>query len=306
MSAWRTSTHAILLAMLAILAAAPAGCGAGVPNPAPTPCNGGGGCCACPLQEQLVVADRGKGDLALFQSTGNNGQFGPALGTIPAPGAESLAGNVFTLYVGEYPNTVAIFQFPGGTAAGTITDGIADPAGLTSGPFGTGYALFVANRSANTITAYDLTTGKLQLTMTGLNAPNALTLDSQDNLWVAQAANVIEIKPPFSANPSAALTIANGVTQPSGLWFDENGNLYVTDKSKNALIVYAPGSTTPQASVSAGLNQPVNPYQIANEIVVPNLSGAITAYALPITSSSSPVSVQSLGLGQPSSITSLK
>ena len=100
-----------------------------------------------------------------------------------------------------------------------------------------------------------------------LNAPFAVALDRQDNLYVADALNsrVLEYDTPLSAGTTAdrvfgqpdmtSNTYNNGgvgassVTSPFGLAADAQGNLYVADSGNNRVLEYdAPLSSSMAAS----------------------------------------------------------
>jgi hypothetical protein len=262
--------------------------------------------CSCPVALlYMAVAERGSGEIAIYQQL-------PATGapvqTIAAPGAESFAyeptvDTATALFVGEYPGSVAIFSPPYTKSTGTITQGISDPAALVTQVTNDGWLLYVANRGANTVSVFassNLNTPSY--TIGGLNGPNRLAFDPQGNLWVSQATNVVEFKPPFSASSTPAATISSGLQSPSGLGIDFTGNMYVSDKGKNAIVVYAAGSTTPSVTVTSGITAPGNPIVTA-ALLVPNASGSVVEFNLPLTPTSTPVASVSSGMNQPSAIT---
>jgi len=100
-----------------------------------------------------------------------------------------------------------------------------------------GQADFISNASATSAT--------------GLNYPIKATADSAGNVWVAECDNnrVLEFKAPFSNGMSASVVLgepdmntstggssAATLGCPSGLVFDSNGNLWVSDYYNSRVV----------------------------------------------------------------------
>ncbi|MDX1959684.1 MAG: putative Ig domain-containing protein [Leptospiraceae bacterium] len=98
------------------------------------------------------------------------------------------------------------------------------------------------------------------ITANSLNQPRALTLDSNDNLYIADTTNSRVLFYPsgsttatrvygqlgsFTSNTAnnGGIT-ANSLNQPVGLALDSNNNLYVADTSNHRVLFYPSGSTT--------------------------------------------------------------
>jgi hypothetical protein len=301
------SRYAALATSLSLVLAGCAGVGSGPPP------NCGFGC--PPIPVDIAVAERGTNEIALYPGL----LSGSPTSLIPVPGAESLAvANMYpsstaaspVLYVGEYPATVAVLDTPYTKVSSTIAAGISDPAALAVNTVDGYEALFVANRAANDVTIYEsqnLNFVSPSVTIGGLNSPDALAFDSEGDLWVAQAANVVEFAPPFTASSTPALTITDGLKSPSGIAFDQNsGTMYVADKGNNAIVVYAPGSVTPSLTLTNGVDGPGNlfiPSQ-SETLYVPNVAGNSAAeFNLPLTSTSQPSTSTSSGMNEPSAVT---
>jgi hypothetical protein len=263
-------------------------------------------CEGCPpesIDVSMAVAERDANEIAEYPLL-------PAISsptaTIAAQGAESFAQGVTvsTLYVGEYPSSVAVFDYPYTKADATITAGISDPAALGASTIDGSQALFVANRGANDITIYEASAyGSPAVTIPGLDAPDGLAFDSQGNLWVAQASNVVEFTPPFTPKSTPTVTIANGLKSPSGIAFDQNGSMYVADSGKNAILVYPAGSTTPSVSVSNGVSGPTDAVVYSNGLFVTNAtSNTVAEFDLPLTDTSAPIATDSTGTNAPSAV----
>jgi hypothetical protein len=56
---------------------------------------------------------------------------------------------------------------------------------------------------------------------------------------------------------SKAMTFNTSAQQNQLLALDPEGNLFAVDTPKNAVVVYAPGSTTPARTITSGLSQPI-------------------------------------------------
>jgi len=94
--------------------------------------------------------------------------------------------------------------------------------------------------------------------------PGGVTFDSNGNLWVADTSNrLLEFKPPFSNGQNASLILGNFasdqgvsagmVSQPLGIAFDKNGNLWVADSGNYRVLRFdAPFSSGQAASLVLG------------------------------------------------------
>lgn len=272
----------------------------------------------------MAVPERGANDVALYPLS--SFEANPPLAvtsaapsfTISAPGADAV-GSFNALYVGEYPNTIAIFSGMHGSQglslsqSGTITDGVNDPAAFAVWPFNGMEALFVANRGSNTIAIYkgldNVPTGfttSPEMTMSGVSAPNGLAFDAKGDLWVSQATDVVEFVPPFTANLTPATTITNGLQSPSAIAFDFTGTMYVADKGKNAIVVYPAGSTSPSVTFTNGINGPAGVYLNGSLYVANEAGGNIAEYPLPLNPSSQPIGTDSVNMNQPSGLTQIQ
>jgi hypothetical protein len=109
-----------------------------------------------------------------------------------------------------------------------------------------------------------------------LELPSAVALDSQGNLWVADAqlAEVFEYVPPFSTGMAASIVLGSGPCQaptfnvpsptnfcePEGLAFDPHGDLWVADRSYWRILEFKPPfSAGMAASIEIGQST-ANPF----------------------------------------------
>ncbi len=120
--------------------------------------------------------------------------------------------------------------------------GVTDPYALALGPDDD---LYVAQRSSNQITRYDVNwaagtlTGTVA-TYTGFSAPSALAFDPSGNLYAVETAagQVRRFKPALTDSGSLAPTLEDWafITDPKGIAVDSAGNSFVTSQTNN--IVY--------------------------------------------------------------------
>lgn len=283
------------------------------------------GCTPPPPPAFMTVAQQGANEVAIYPLSGDLSQTPQSLissaptSTISAPGADSLMGGP-ALYVGENPNTIAIFNVGHNgvlaisiTPGGSITSGVNDPADFAIWPFNGTEALFVANRGGNDVAVYkgfdNVPTGfndTPEMTM-GVNGPNGLTFDGNGNLWISQTADVVEFMPPFTTNSAPATTITNGLQSPGGIAFDWTGNMYVADKGKNAIVVYPAGGTTPSLTFTNGIDGPGSLLVNGSYLYVVNTTGgSVAEYRLPLSSSSKPFAANAVDMNKPSAIAVLQ
>ncbi len=102
-----------------------------------------------------------------------------------------------------------------------------------------------------------------------LYTPTSSTFDSQGNLWVADSSNnrVLEFNPPFSTDEAASVVLGQTdfgsdgggdspsmLSDPTGVAFDSQGNLWVTDYGNNRILEFPEGNliTGGAANVAIG------------------------------------------------------
>jgi len=103
----------------------------------------------------------------------------------------------------------------------------------------------------------------------GLSQPEFAAFDKSGDLWVSDYSNsnVVEYKPPFTFNESAAVEVGspsfatNGcdstgldyVCSPNGIAFDPSGNLWVADSQNDSIVEFkAPLTTGENVSTTIG------------------------------------------------------
>ncbi|HEV2468879.1 MAG TPA: NHL repeat-containing protein [Candidatus Sulfotelmatobacter sp.] len=114
----------------------------------------------------------------------------------------------------------------------------------------------------------DFTSSTGATSASGSNYPVKAVADSAGNLWVAECSNnrVVEYKTPFSNGMSASIvlgepdmntstggTSATTLYCPSGMVFDSQGNLWVSDYDNSRIVEYkAPFTSGMAASIALG------------------------------------------------------
>lgn len=116
----------------------------------------------------------------------------------------------------------------------------------------------------------DFTSNGTAASATGLDYPVKATADSAGNVWVADCSNnrVVEYKAPFSNGMSASLVLgepdmntstggssATTLSCPSGMAFDSQGNVWVSDYDNSRVVEFTAPFTTGMAATLA-LGQP--------------------------------------------------
>ena len=177
---------------------------------------------------------------------------------------------------------------PNMTALGeaTTATGLNAPSGLAFDPSGN---LWVADAGNNRVLEYttpfsdgesaSIVIGQTNFTSSigattgsGLSQPDGIAFDSHGNLWIGDALNsrVLEFPAPLSTGEAATLVIgepdfvtandevsSSGLSTPSGLAFDSNGNLWVADGIR-VLEYTTPFTTQENASLVIGQNNFLN------------------------------------------------
>lgn len=165
-----------------------------------------------------------------------------------------------TLYVandcaGDY-SSYSITEYPKGQTAHSlsITDGIRYPAGLA---VDNSLTLYVSNVWGNgNISEYaaGATSPSRVISGQGITAPWGLTLDTKQNLYVADYVTDQIFKIPKGTSNANPLNL-QGLKRPIGVAFDSLGNLWVADL-KGFVNVYPPGKTSPSETISDGYTEP--------------------------------------------------
>jgi hypothetical protein len=117
---------------------------------------------------------------------------------------------------------------------------------------------------------------------------------------------VVQYAYPVTAASTIVKRVSTGLSTPSGVAFDNSGTMYVTDAAQNAVVVYAPGASTPLVTVTNSLSHPVNPYVSAfgTMLYVPNLgSNSVAVFNLPLSAASTPALLNNNGMSSPSAVT---
>ena len=246
---------------------------------------------AQPAAAQSTTADVVYGQLGSF-TTNNYGDGGINANSLAAPQAVALdsSGN---LYVADTYNSRVLYYPAGSTTAtrvygqfGSFTTGISNNGGISANSLNlvVGLALdssgnlYVADNQNNRVLFYpsgsttatrvygqlgSFTTNTENaggISANSLLEPEYLTLDSSDNLYVADQANNRVLFYPSGSTTATRVygqlgsfttsTMNNGGISASSFWYpegialDSSGNLYVADYYNNRVLFYPSGSTT--------------------------------------------------------------
>jgi sugar lactone lactonase YvrE len=168
----------------------------------------------------------------------------------------------------------------GKTKEHTITQDIWDPRALAVCPSG---GLFVGNNGDgryNSVSVYSAKTGKERRRITsGVNGPEALACDAQDNLYVANALNFVTVYAPGSSKPLRKIT--DGIASPRAIALDGSRNVYVSNYNNSTVTVYAKDSTKLLRTIRDGVSYPdaLAFDGLGNLYVADRGSGSVTVYA---------------------------
>jgi hypothetical protein len=90
----------------------------------------------------------------------------------------------------------------------------------------------------------------------GLPAAAQPTAKVEKGLFVSNGSTAVEILKNGSYMNLGSIT--NGINGSDGVWIDNKGNLYVANRTGVNVTEYAPGSSSPTCTYSAGLIDPIN------------------------------------------------
>ena len=166
------------------------------------------------------------------------------------------------LYVASLTGSIAEYRL--GSAAPTLIatiTGQQQPRGLAIDASG---HLWVSESTINSINEYSATaTGNaipiasLDGPHTGLAAPQGLVFDSAGNLTVANAGTngtdgSVTVYPAsqLTGDSTPTQTLTSGLSEPLGIDRGTEQTIFAADVTGNAIVEYAPGSTTPSEVIS--------------------------------------------------------
>jgi hypothetical protein len=172
--------------------------------------------------------------------------------------------------------------------------------------------LFLANYTANTVSAYVPPSTSPVTISSGVSAPTSLALDRAANLFVlnylsANEYTVAEYTPPYSGAPAATVTLPND--EESSILLDRSANLFVIMSSapcyvncNGQIYEYAPPYTGTPTIISNGLDDPtIGAFDsLGNLYVVNEATESVAEYAPPYTAA--PATTVSTGISPPSNL----
>jgi sugar lactone lactonase YvrE len=168
---------------------------------------------------------------------------------LKAPGQIAVAQSG-TVYIADPGNNRVVVQPAGGGAQTTVGSGLSGPMGVAIDAAGNVYIADTGNNRVVKVAAV----GGAQTVLGGIaavgvpaypamtfNKPQALALDPQGNLYVADTGNsrIVEISPFGYFAPSVLLQYpgAPTLTSPVGIAVDSSGNVYVADSANGQGII---------------------------------------------------------------------
>jgi DNA-binding beta-propeller fold protein YncE len=175
--------------------------------------------------------------------------------------AVDASGKVYVADLDANGNGI-VYEFAAGSSTPTATlSGLNFQNGPPALALDAGGNLYVANSDASgngIVSEFARGSGTLKATFSGLNSPWALAFDASGNLFVANFdSNGNPIVSEFAAKSTTpTATIGGGLSAPDALALDPSGDLYVANSGNNTVSEFAPGGSTPIATLS-GLNGPV-------------------------------------------------
>lgn len=92
------------------------------------------------------------------------------------------------------------------------------------------------------------------LVTSGLNAPGAVAVDGQANVYISDTNNNAIRE--WSPSTQQLLTLATGLNNPRGVGVDSSGNVYFSDSGNNAIKQWNAATQQLTTLVSTGLNNP--------------------------------------------------
>jgi hypothetical protein len=185
--------------------------------------------------------------LSIDTATGNQSEFG----TVFAPSGLTVAGG--NLYVASN----------GDPSLGTHIAELSPSGVLIPNSYGSTFVTLegIAADQHGNIFAGDFTFGGVAEfakngSVTGFgdstpDAPRGLAFDSQGNLYVANANNIMM----FTPGGVGSVFATTGINQPWGMAFDSHGNLFVANAGDNTIEEFTPGGVG-SVFASTGLSTP--------------------------------------------------
>jgi sugar lactone lactonase YvrE len=118
----------------------------------------------------------------------------------------------------------------------------------------------------------------LRTIVAGLSSPDALALNAQGYLFVANyGANDVTVYAP--GHTSVLRHISAGVRGPYGVRFDSKGNLFVANNTASTVTTYAPGGSHVARTIHDGISHPTALLFDADENLYVANAKSVTEYA---------------------------
>ena len=114
--------------------------------------------------------------------------------------------------------------------------------------------------------------GSLVTVSTALNGPTGISVDSRDNLYIADTGNnrIVEL-PNLGSTYGSPIVISSGFSSPTGLTIDKYSNLFIADTGNNRVVklAYSTAGYTTQQVLGKSLTAPMSvAVDAANDLYV--------------------------------------
>lgn len=224
----------------------------------------------------LFVANFNSNVVEIYRAEGTNqGPIGQITASIDGP--EGMAVAAKHLYVtNTASNTVTVYRAGKTTVTKTYSQGLSGPDGVVVGTDGT---VYVANLNANNVVAYAKGSMTPTSTYAGLTFPIGVTLDAQNNLYVAYGGGVEE----FPSGSTTGKNLGISLAIASGIAIDKKDDIVVANQIPPGVYVFPQGATQP--SKVFGQEGDPNPIAFLTNrkrlFVGEPLSNTINVYAYP-------------------------
>lgn len=210
----------------------------------------------------VYIADPGQGKVLVYAAGSSTSSTAVSIGTglkSPSGIAVDGAGDVFI----ADSNTGSVYEVPvgasGRNAAGqlSLVSGLGTGLNVAADGLSNVYVADPANKRvvklSNVGASTSATLGLSETMLTaGFTAPSAVAVDSSNNLYVIDGANLFELP----GGIGAPITLLNTLSGATGLAIDPSGAVYISSASGTTRVPYLSGALSPanQTAVASGLS----------------------------------------------------
>jgi sugar lactone lactonase YvrE len=236
----------------------------------------------------IYVADPGQGKVLMYAASSSTSSTPISIGTgLVTPTGVAVDG-VGDVFIADSGNIYEVpFGLSGLNAKGQVTlaKGLGSALSLAVNSLGDLYVADPVNKRVvvlGDINGYDLSifAGFTDFLTTGLTAPSALAVDSANNLYVIDGANLFE----FVSGVGSPVTLLTGLSGATGLAIDPSGAVYLTSSATTKKIPLVSGAlaTASETALAADITSAssVALDGSGNVYLTPTAGGAITLVSI--------------------------